>query len=767
MSNSILNTINYGYSVATNKRYVAVGNPAVNRYTSSISDKFGTGSVDVLVYNTEIDQYEHFATIKKYVNTENVDVILNTEDSDKIVTSAEFFLSININTGDSTVYDDSYGKAVALYNDILVIGNPRYTYSTTDFSQILSGSTVDIYDLTNLSSSGLPLYTISNSFDSDYNTTTFGESVSIYNDFLIVGSSNALSRKGAAYIYTQSANTWVHYQTLTGSNAGSGSLFGSIVKIDQSGSNRIIVGNGATGSAYVYVFGYNTSSGYWTESKILSSNRTLPQTLNFISCSPYITSSSNPDGYGNSVAIYGDSIAVGAPTDTFYYEYTGSSVYRQRGAVYFYQSCNSSGTDWYLLQKSFGSEDLRKTNKLAMSIDMYETTSIVSSTYKNYPYSSSYILNTLNKKYDCNVFDNEYDTLGQIVIYSQSTSSYNWNILKTISKKKEYGYPYSPFGYKVSLYSDIFVVGCPLLLTEYSTITSSNNSVIQGCSYIYNFNDFKEDAQIGNVFYKNGKFIFSNSGSIFDNLLKDRTDLINPLYDVTYKSKLTLYENQIICRIEPGEFNYSTNPTSLIPNSFDFDFDHNQKFDFIDVDLILRYISFKINGSYDWANYMEFDKEEQSLLDYYNTKFNLSDVPTDYINLYSSSLSSSYQLFDFDKNNKINRNEMYILWKWFIKKLSHENVFKYVELKSTNKTIDKLLLYLNEKTGQGGYNTINPEFFDYDINSESDITGSYLAPYITTVGLYSGLDLVAVAKLATPIKNTGEFPLNIIVKWDI
>jgi hypothetical protein len=26
--------------------------------------------------------------------------------------------------------------------------------------------------------------------------------------------------------------------------------------------------------------------------------------------------------------------------------------------------------------------------------------------------------------------------------------------------------------------------------------------------------------------------------------------------------------------------------------------------------------------------------------------------------------------------------------------------------------------------------------------------------------------LVAVAKLAAPIKNTGEIPINIVVKWD-
>ena len=60
-----------------------------------------------------------------------------------------------------------------------------------------------------------------------------------------------------------------------------------------------------------------------------------------------------------------------------------------------------------------------------------------------------------------------------------------------------------------------------------------------------------------------------------------------------------------------------------------------------------------------------------------------------------------------------------------------------------------------------------PEFFGFNYSSSIDPTGSYLAPYITTVGLYSGGDLVAVAKLGMPIKNSGELPLNILVKWDI
>jgi hypothetical protein len=77
-----------------------------------------------------------------------------------------------------------------------------------------------------------------------------------------------------------------------------------------------------------------------------------------------------------------------------------------------------------------------------------------------------------------------------------------------------------------------------------------------------------------------------------------------------------------------------------------------------------------------------------------------------------------------------------------------------------------MVSFLNKKTGKFNSGLIKNDFFGYSISSSFDPTGSYLAPYITTVGLYSGADLVAMAKLAAPIKNTGEIPINIVVKWD-
>ncbi len=58
-------------------------------------------------------------------------------------------------------------------------------------------------------------------------------------------------------------------------------------------------------------------------------------------------------------------------------------------------------------------------------------------------------------------------------------------------------------------------------------------------------------------------------------------------------------------------------------------------------------------------------------------------------------------------------------------------------------------------------------FEHYDLSGSVDSTGSFLAPFITTIGLYDDdMDLVAVAKLPQPIKSQPDIPVNFIVRFD-
>jgi hypothetical protein len=63
--------------------------------------------------------------------------------------------------------------------------------------------------------------------------------------------------------------------------------------------------------------------------------------------------------------------------------------------------------------------------------------------------------------------------------------------------------------------------------------------------------------------------------------------------------------------------------------------------------------------------------------------------------------------------------------------------------------------------------TIKPEFLAYEYSSSIDPIGSFIAPYVTTIGLYDeNMDMVAVAKLGTPIKSTPDLPVNFLVRID-
>jgi hypothetical protein len=74
---------------------------------------------------------------------------------------------------------------------------------------------------------------------------------------------------------------------------------------------------------------------------------------------------------------------------------------------------------------------------------------------------------------------------------------------------------------------------------------------------------------------------------------------------------------------------------------------------------------------------------------------------------------------------------------------------------------------VNKSFYNAGTKIINDEFNYYEDYVSLDPTGSFLAPYITTIGLYDNeLNMVAVAKLPQPIKSTPDYPINFIIRFD-
>ena len=61
-------------------------------------------------------------------------------------------------------------------------------------------------------------------------------------------------------------------------------------------------------------------------------------------------------------------------------------------------------------------------------------------------------------------------------------------------------------------------------------------------------------------------------------------------FELEFEGSHTIYENEILCRVEPYEFNVSTNPTSISYEKIAFDVNEDSLFDIRDVANIYKYI---------------------------------------------------------------------------------------------------------------------------------------------------------------------------------
>jgi hypothetical protein len=109
---------------------------------------------------------------------------------------------------------------------------------------------------------------------------------------------------------------------------------------------------------------------------------------------------------------------------------------------------------------------------------------------------------------------------------------------------------------------------------------------------------------------------------------------------------------------------------------------------------------------------------------------------------------------------------MGIMWKYFSKRLNQKNYDNFITPLSKRRLYSDVADFMDMKSGRGAIPYIKPHFLNYESNVKNDPTGSYLAPFVTTIGLYNGLDIVGISKLANPIKLVPDFPYTFVVKMD-
>jgi hypothetical protein len=433
--------------------------------------------------------------------------------------------------------------------------------------------------------------------------------------------------------------------------------------------------------------------------------------------------------------------------------------------------------------KTYGNENILKNNCLGWSVEMFGEYIIVGSPKTNViSMSSSYIGGTLEQLHQCNS-DLENLLCGQAMLMARNTSSSEWDIVNIYQKKKKYLSPYRSYGFDVGIADKSMVVGAPLYLCNdvrqiNITTTASNNVVmdsISGKAYIYNLNDLRSDFHVGNVFYRNGKIVIMTSGSAFDGLFFNPPNTFNYEYDLEFKSSHTIFEKQVICTVNPGEFNVSTNPTALLSTSASLDVNKNGWVDFQDVDIILRYMQYKntsqlgVPVTTDWSSSVVVNDDEKSLLRWYQEIYDDPDTSThtsESIYTWETQDTQMQDVLDLNDDNKIDVRDMNIMWKYFANRLTQENYAAYITPSCKRKLFSDVVDYMDYLTRKSVKPHIDPQFMNYEQSVALDKTGSFLAPMATTIGLYSGLDLVVIAKLGSPIKITPELPINFVVKMD-
>ena len=203
-------------------------------------------------------------------------------------------------TASDAAGDDKFGTSVAVHEDTIVVGAPE-NHDGGGSAYIFTKPANGWADMTETAElKGADKF------------GSFATSVAVYDDTVVVGDPDIDDSKGAAYVFTKSAATGVwddwHDKSASAATAklrapdrGNGDYFGRSVAFD---GETIVVGapynDGPTNSGSAYVF-IKPSSGGWTD---------MTQTAKLTA-----SDADEEDWFGFSVAVDGDSVVVGAKQD--------------------------------------------------------------------------------------------------------------------------------------------------------------------------------------------------------------------------------------------------------------------------------------------------------------------------------------------------------------------------------------------------------------------------------------------------------------------
>ncbi|MFA6363063.1 IPT/TIG domain-containing protein [Methanoregula sp.] len=344
-----------------------------------------------------------------------------------------------------------FGASVSIYNDTAVVGaKGAYSYS---------GRAYIFKDLEGIWSQTAIL----NASDK-HNLNYFGQSISLYNNTVVVGADGAGSgleyhtdAAGAAYVFKNTEDRWSQSVILNASDKAAGAHFGTSVSIYN--DTALIGAKGATSGGYstagqAYVF--KNSGGTWSQVAILNASDKAASA-----------------GFGNSVSLYNDTIVVGA-------DGAPSGGYSAAGQAYVFK--NSGGT--WSQSAILNASDKAASAGFGNSVSLYKDTVVVGAD---------------------GAPSGGYSTAGQAYVFKNSGGTWSQVAILNASDKVASAH----FGTSVSIYNDTAVIG------SYGVTTGEYSSAGQ----VYVFKNSKgtwSQVAILNASDKMGGAFFGDSISIYN-----------------------------------------------------------------------------------------------------------------------------------------------------------------------------------------------------------------------------------------------------------
>lgn len=386
------------------------------------------------------------------------------------------------------------------------------------------------------------------------------------------------------------------------------------------------------------------------------------------------------------------------------------------------------------------------------------------------------------------------------------------SLIKIINSNKRKNSIRRNYGHSVSLSSEFIYVGLPVLgnfpIDELETFGGDGLKIMESCDALVSEYELNEQSlhehelflegnvvaydtgamrgdrsQVGNIFYKNGIIVITNTNKYLSSIMRGsgRTG-----YEMEFRGLHTIYENEILCRVDPGEFNVSTNPTSLIYEDIPYDVNGDGVFDEKDVRYIYKFLlgnnrpvvedtdrsdtlgGIVLEQDTRWPNEdILLVESEDVLLSTLVDEYEVGDPFVSYEKILENlNKLKSDGLLDIDLDGNSNSRDGKLLIRYFLGKTAAGLIRGLLGKHSQRRTPLEIKTFLDDMTGKKNGHKVLECFVDYNKCDSVDKAGSYLAPYATTIGLYSGSQLVAVAKLGKPTKVAPNYPINFLIKYD-